>query len=575
MPDRICVEVRHHRSGEGERDDQRGRGEIGGAHRRVDAALEVAVSRKDGGHEEVLSFDRVGHLAVERPRVADTRGTAVAGNVESECRERLEESSTFEVGGDDTRSGSEARLDPRGDAHATCDGVPREQPSGDHHRGIRGVGAGGDRRDGNRAVAHLGAVHGRAAAPLPGAVCIRSLEPGAEIGECDSILGSFRTGKGGDDRSEIDLHHLVVDGIGPALPPETLGPGVGLDECDLSIVAPGDAEIVERDLVDREERGRRTELRRHVGDRRPIGERDAGESVAERLDVCTDHSVSAESFGHREDQVCRRGACRQRSNELESDDLRQRREERLAEQHRLRLDPAHAEAEHPEARDHRGVRVGADACVGEGERRSVDLLHADDRRKALQVHLMHDACPRGDDAEAVECALCPSKESIAFLVALVLSSDVQFECVRSRPAVDLDRVVDDEIGGHLGVDALWIDAEFACGVAQGSEIDDGRDAGEVLQHDTRRREGQLAFVPRCRGRCSGPPCEIRVDIFGADHATVGAACRTFDEDLQDDGEARPRRGGCGESLERDAVGETRPEGLAHRSEIEHRTLLLP
>ena len=55
-------------------------------------------------------------------------------------------------------------------------------------------------------------------------------------------------------------------------------------------------------------------------------------------------------------------------------DLRRHHVERLAEHHGLGLDAAHAPAQHAEAVDHRGVRVGADQGVREGDGLAALLL---------------------------------------------------------------------------------------------------------------------------------------------------------------------------------------------------------
>ena len=51
------------------------------------------------------------------------------------------------------------------------------------------------------------------------------------------------------------------------------------------------------------------------------------------------------------------------AGQLEADDLRDQHGDRLAEHRRLRLDAADAPAEHAQAVDHGGVRVGADQRV--------------------------------------------------------------------------------------------------------------------------------------------------------------------------------------------------------------------
>jgi hypothetical protein len=41
---------------------------------------------------------------------------------------------------------------------------------------------------------------------------------------------------------------------------------------------------------------------------------------------------------------------------------------------------------------------------------------------------------------------------------------------------------------------MWINSEFGRRVAEGGKINDGGHAGEVLQHDARRGEGDLALI---------------------------------------------------------------------------------
>jgi hypothetical protein len=76
----------------------------------------------------------------------------------------------------------------------------------------------------------------------------------------------------------------------------------------------------------------------------------------------------------------------------------------LPEHRGLGLDAADAPAEHAEAVDHRGVRVGADERVGVGDA----LLVADDGGQVLQVDLVADALPGRHGAEALERLLPPA-----------------------------------------------------------------------------------------------------------------------------------------------------------------------
>jgi hypothetical protein len=126
--------------------------------------------------------------------------------------------------------------------------------------------------------------------------------------------------------------------------------------------------------------------------------------------------------------------------ELEADHLRDQHRHRLAEHRRLGLDAADAPAEHAEAVDHRGVRVGADQGVGVGlhgavRRRS---LREHDPGQVLDVDLVDDAgVPGRHDLEVVERLLAPAQELVALAVALVLELDVALQRVRDPEDVGL------------------------------------------------------------------------------------------------------------------------------------------
>jgi hypothetical protein len=58
-------------------------------------------------------------------------------------------------------------------------------------------------------------------------------------------------------------------------------------------------------------------------------------------------------------------------------------------------------------------------------------------------------------------------------------------------------VIDDEIGGHLWVDTLRIDAELARRIAQRGKVNDRWYASEILEDNASRREGELALIAGC------------------------------------------------------------------------------
>ena len=91
------------------------------------------------------------------------------------------------------------------------------------------------------------------------------------------------------------------------------------------------------------------------------------EAGAEEFDELADHALLAQHLGDGEHQVGRGDALLELAGEPEADHLGQQHRDRLAEHRRFGLDAADAPAEHAEAVDHRGVRIGADAGVGIGD----------------------------------------------------------------------------------------------------------------------------------------------------------------------------------------------------------------
>ncbi len=196
---------------------------------------------------------------------------------------------------------------------------------------------------------------------------------------------------------------------------------------------------------------------------------------------------------------------RQRAVQPDPDDARHRLVERLAEQDGLGLDPAHAVAQHAERVDHRGVGVGPDQRVGERERPAVVVGDRHDGGEVLKVDLVDDAGAGRDDAEPAEGTLRPAEELVALAVPLVLAVDVERERVGRPEAIDLDRVVDHEVGRDERVDAAGIAAEGRHRVAHGGEVHDGGHAREVLEDHARGQERDL------RGRRRRPAARPRDD----------------------------------------------------------------
>ena len=115
-----------------------------------------------------------------------------------------------------------------------------------------------------------------------------------------------------------------------------------------------------------------------------------------------------------------------------------------------------------------------------------------DAGEVLEVDLVHDPRPRRHDFEVAECVLAPAQEGVALAVALELELDVAREGRRRAEDVHLHRVVDHELDRDQRVDLLGVAAEVGHRVSHRGEIDDGRDAREVLEQHAGGCEGDLA-----------------------------------------------------------------------------------
>ena len=204
------------------------------------------------------------------------------------------------------------------------------------------------------------------------------------------------------------------------------------------IGAAGRAEIVDRLFVDREKAHRRAVLRRHVGDRGAVSQRQLLCALAVKLDELPDHLGLAQHLGDSQRQVSRGDPLAQRAVEPNADDVRRQKVNRLPKHPGLGLDAADAPADDAQAVDHRRVRIGADERV-----RIMDAIrvaqHAS--REILKVHLMHDADARRHDLERVERLHAPLQKLITLAVARELQVEVLGHRIRRASEVDLHRVI--------------------------------------------------------------------------------------------------------------------------------------
>ena len=338
-----------------------------------------------------------------------------------------------------------------------------------------------------------------------------------------AILRTPRPGEGRLDGREVEVDHLGVRRRLVRVVPERVLLAVRLDERDSLLRTTGELEIPQRLGIHGEEPARRPVFRRHVPDRRAVGERQGLEPVPEVLDELPHDARLPQDLRHREDEVGRGRALGERAGQPEPDDLWDQHRDRLAEHRRLCLDPADSPPEHAEAVDHRRVRVGPDQGVG--VRDPIPVLHHP--REELEVDLVDDSRARRNDLEVVERALPPAQECVALAIPLELELRVPEDGAAGRELVDLYRVVDHELDGEKRIDLLGIAAEVVHRVAHRGQVDDCGDAREVLEQYAAGRERNL--LRRLRSR---DPAGDRLDVGGGHVDAVLHPQHVLEEDPQ-------------------------------------------
>ncbi len=153
---------------------------------------------------------------------------------------------------------------------------------------------------------------------------------------------------------------------------------------------------------------------------------------------------------------------------------------------------------------------------------------------------MDDARAGRNDAQVVEGGLGPAQQLVALAVALVLALDVEGESIGGAVAIDLDRVVDDQVGGHERVDAGRVAAQLGHGVAHGRQVHHRRDAGEVLEDDPGRHERDLHLGGAGSGSRARPPGRQGGHVGLPHDPAAGVAEHVLEQDL--DGHRHGGRG---------------------------------
>ena len=319
LADGLLGEVDVDASGEREGDDERRGHQEVGLDVLVDAGLEVAVAREDGGGDKIVVGDGLLDLRVEGAGVSDAGGASVADGLEAELVEVGLEAGLLKVGGDNAGAGCQRGLHGRVHGKTRLDRLLGKESRGEHDARVAGVGAAGDGGDEDAAVTdgalanvlpvvgglgHLGdGVRGGAVADhlllvlrnggIPagnqclggeGAVILavaalgnrlgeEFLEERLELGKVDTVLGTLGAGHARDDGREIELEvDAVVDLALAGHAEHSLGLEVVTEGLALCLGASCGSEEGDGLGIDGEDAHGGAVFRCHVGDGGAVGE---------------------------------------------------------------------------------------------------------------------------------------------------------------------------------------------------------------------------------------------------------------------------------------------------------------
>ena len=198
-----------------------------------------------------------------------------------------------------------------------------------------------------------------------------------------------------------------------------------------------------------------------------------------------------EHLGYGQDHIGGRHPFGNGTGQLETDHPGNQHGNRLAQHGRLGLDAAHTPAQDAQAIHHGGVRVRAHAGVQVGQRPFTlppgVLLH-DHLGQVFDVDLVNDAGSRRYHPEIPEGLLPPAQELITLPVAQVLHVHIVLDGTGHPGQVNLDRMIDDHLGRHLGVDDLRVTTQVPDGITHGGQVDDTGYSSEVLHDHPARSE---------------------------------------------------------------------------------------
>ena len=247
------------------------------------------------------------------------------------------------------------------------------------------------------------------------------LNGGAGVAEADAILGALGAGDAGCDATKVQCQSFAIDGrFGrghSSFAVQTLATGVGLNQGDLLIRTPCQVQVFKCFAVNRKNSAGCTVFGCHVGDSCLVGKRQVIETVTEKLDKFSDHSVLTQHLDHTQHQVGRSCSLRQRAGQFDSHYLGNKHRHRLSQHSGFSLYSAHTPAQHTQAVDHGGMGIRTHYRIWVGPGNTSHLTTEHNASEIFDIYLVHDTGSRWHHAKVTESTLTPAQKRIALTIA--------------------------------------------------------------------------------------------------------------------------------------------------------------
>ena len=381
----------------------------------MDAPVEVAVARKHCRGIEVARDDLLLNLRVQRTAHAVAGGAGKSDNAEAELLQLREQARLLQVKLHRLRARRQRGLHPRLAHQAPRIRIARQQAGGNDVARVAGVRARRNGRNDDRAIGHLA----RRLGPRGSNAACRQVRSG------QTLVRVRRASHVAHYGAQVEVQRTFVLRSTQAVRPQAGRLRICLHQLHLRVFTAGQAQVVQRLVVDEEHGGRSAIFWGHVGDGGAVAERERSRAFALELQIRTDHLFLAQEFGEREHYVGRRNARRWPARELHAHDIRQAHPRGAAQHHVLCFQPTHTDGDDAERIHMRRMAVRAHERVREGDA----VLRMDHRRHSLQIDLVHDAVARRNDLDVLERFLRPVDEVEAVFVAPVFHGAVLRERV--------------------------------------------------------------------------------------------------------------------------------------------------